>query len=237
MKFLAVAAFSAYAAASPIEAIPADSPPRSQIQIGMSTYSGNGCPQGSVSTIVSDDRSTVTFGFDSFQAFIGPKAKQQDGAKNCALHLNLRYPGGFQMSVMDSTFHGYARLDDGVTAALITSYFFSQDASHSAHSRSELRGPEYRNGKIYEKKDVINTASVVWSPCGANGILNINNRIALSSNNRNAEGEISTDDATIKFTQKVAVAWRRCNGKRAAYVIEEPEFELNGLNSTVTEKA
>jgi hypothetical protein len=42
--------------------------------------------------------------------------------------LNLKYPGGFQYAVVDATYHGWARLDDGVTGSFITTYYFSQDA-------------------------------------------------------------------------------------------------------------
>ena len=44
------------------------SPPSDQITITSAMTSGNGCPQGSVSTSLSPDRTVVTFGFDAFQA-------------------------------------------------------------------------------------------------------------------------------------------------------------------------
>lgn len=235
MKTFTLALLAAYAAANPIQVrdvgdVAADVPDK--VTIGSSSYSGTGCPQGSVSTIISDDKTVITFGFDRFQAVIGPRSNQNDKTKNCRLALNLRYPPGFQMSIMQATYHGYVRLDDGVTADFFSSYFFSQAADKTANSRATLRGPEYKNGKVYEKKDVIENASTVWSPCGANGILNINNRIALTSNGR-GEGEISTDDATVSFTQKIHVTWRRCN-KKARYV-EQPEFDLDNLNTTIAE--
>lgn len=183
-----------------------------QVTIERSQYSGNGCPQGSVSSLISPDKSVITFGFDKFQAVIGPKANPSDKQKNCQLHLSLRYPAGFQVSLMTATYHGWVRLDQGITANFISSYYFSQAASKTASSRTTLQGGEFKNGKTYTKEDKIENASVVWSPCGANGILNVNNRIALTSNNNNprAEGEISNDDATIKFEQKLRLTWRRC---------------------------
>jgi len=232
--FAAAAALSAYVAATPIDL--QDQPTGSQVTIQDSTYSGSGCPQGSVSTILSEDHTAITLGFDSFQVFIGPNVKPQDKSKNCAIHLGIRYPGGFQLSVVDATFHGYARLDDGVTASLYTTYFFSHAASKTANSRSELRGSQYRNGKMYDKTDVIEMASTVWSPCGSNGLLNVNNRIALVSSNNNAQGELSTDDATIKFSQKLAVQWRRCDERRSAYV-DGTVVEFGDFNSTVSDMA
>jgi hypothetical protein len=209
MKSFIPTLFFAAVSAIPTQLSPDASAP-GQVTIEQTSYSGNGCPQGTVSTLLSPDKSVVTFGFDSFQATIGPGSSQVDHQKNCQLHLGLRYPQGFQLSVMTATYHGYVRLDPGVTANFISSYYFSQDAWNTGSFRTTLQGPEYTNGKTYTKNDSLETSSVVWSPCGANGILNVNSRIALTSRDQNAAGELSNDDATIKFQQKLFLQWRRC---------------------------
>jgi len=185
-------------------------PPADQITILSAQSSGNGCPQGSVSNTLSKDRTVVTFGFDSFQTYIGPTALQADKTKQCQIHLSLQYPGGFQYSVVDATYHGWARLDPGVTGTFISSYFFSQAASQTASTRSTISGPQWANGDIYTKEDSIQSTAVIWSPCGASGILNVNNRIALSATNSTQTGELSDDDATVAFTQQLHVSWQPC---------------------------
>jgi len=211
---LAVFAASAFAVALPVNQDFDDSngPAPGQVTIEKTGYSGNGCPQGSVSTLLSPDKSVVTFGFDSFQAVLGNGASPNDKQKNCQLHLGLHYPQGFQVSVMSATYHGYVRLDPGVNANFISTYYFSQNAGRSGNFRTVLGGPEYVNGKTYTKQDQLTTSSLVWSPCGADGILNVNSRIALTAppNNRGASGEVSNDDATLKFENKLYLQWRRC---------------------------
>jgi hypothetical protein len=64
---------------------------------------------------------------------------------------------------------------------------------------------------VYTKQDSVETTATIWSPCGSNGILNINNRIALTSRNSSAAGELSNDDATVAFTQQLHVAWKKCD--------------------------
>jgi hypothetical protein len=189
-----------------------DSPAPNQVTIEKTGYSGNGCPQGTVSTLISDDHTVVTFGFDSFQAAIGPSVNPNNKQKNCQIHLGLRYPSGYQLNVLQATYHGYVRLDPGVNANFISSYYFSQDASRTAGSRTFISGPEYQNGKSYTKTDNVENSATVWSPCGANGLLNVNNRIALTSQSPNGTGEISNDDATFKFEQKIRIQWRSCGG-------------------------
>jgi len=234
MKFSTAALFVASASAVSLPAqdnqYGADQAPQ-QVTIEKTGYSGNGCPAGSVSTVLSPDKTIVTFGFDSFQAVQGNGANPADKQKNCQLHLGLRYPGGYQLSIAQATYHGYVRLDPGVTANFISSYYFSQAAEKTAMTRTTLSGPEYLNGKTYTKADSIQNESMIWGPCGANGILNINNRIALTGP-ANRAGEISNDDATIKFEQKLRIQWRRCPGGRR---LDVDTTETPALEQTVTD--
>ncbi|KAH8649452.1 hypothetical protein BGZ60DRAFT_551348 [Tricladium varicosporioides] len=182
-------------------------PPVDQITIDSASSSGNGCPQGSVSTTLSPDKTVITFGFDAFQTYIGPNAAQADKTKSCQLHLSLKYPSGFQYSVTDATYHGYARLDPGVTGNFLSTYYFSQSATQTF-----IPTPPCSKSKMltYSRADHVETTSVIWSPCGATGLLNINNRIALTSTNATGTGEVSNDDATVSFTQIAHVGWRKC---------------------------
>lgn len=189
----------------------ADAPSPDQIQVASVGFSGNGCPQGSVSTTISPDRTVVTFGFDQFQTYIGPGYDLGDKSKNCQLHLNLKYPGGFQFAVLDSTYHGFAQLDSGVTGTFYSSYYFSQDASATTTTRTSITGGgAWAEGQVYTKNDQIPTASVIYAPCGASGILNVNNRIVLASTSKTATGQVTDDDATVAFTHQVHLAWRAC---------------------------
>jgi len=191
----------------------ADAPDPKQIQIDKATFSGNGCPQGSVSTNISPDRTVITFGFDKFQTYIGPGIPRSENSKNCALHLTLKYPGGFQFSVVESTYHGYALAEKGITGNFYSTYFFSQDAEATTTTKTSIAGGGiWEQGQVYTKNDKIPTSSYIFGPCGASGILNVNNRIALTSSNSSAYGSITDDDATVAFTQQVNLNWRACRG-------------------------
>ncbi|KAJ9131622.1 hypothetical protein NKR23_g11653 [Pleurostoma richardsiae] len=188
-----------------------DLPDPNEIQIQSASFSGNGCPQGTVSTSISPDKTVITFGFDSFQTYIGPGISPTEKTKNCQLHLSLKYPGGFQFAIVDSTYHGYAQLDKGVTGTFYSTYYFSQDASATTTTQTSIQGGGiWADGQVYTKQDQVPTASVIWAPCGANGILNINNRIALTSTNSSASGQVTDDDATVAFTQQLHLSWRAC---------------------------
>lgn len=116
-------------------------------------------------------------------------------------------PGGFQYSLVSATYHGYAELDKGVTGSFISTYYFSQNATATATTRTSVAGPL---DSTYTKSDTMEEASVVWSPCGTSGIMNANNRISLASKSASAAGLMTNDDATLKFEQQVLLQWRPC---------------------------
>ena len=62
----------------------------------------------------------------------------------------------------------------------------------------------------YLKHDEAKSTSTVWSPCGTNGMLNINSQVRLQSTNPAATGLLTTDSTDLKFTQVVYVQWQKC---------------------------
>ncbi|KAH9883987.1 hypothetical protein F4778DRAFT_577766 [Xylariomycetidae sp. FL2044] len=139
-----------------------DTPNPAEIQIVSASASGNGCPQGTVTTDISPDRTVITFGFDAFQVYTGPGTNIADRTKNCQLHLNLKYPGGFQFAVLESTYHGYAQLEKGVTGNFYSTYYFSQDAAATTTTQTSITGGDlWELGDVYTKQDQVPTASII----------------------------------------------------------------------------
>jgi hypothetical protein len=87
---------------------------------------------------------------------------------------------------------------------------------YQKHTETVIQGPNYfRNpGKPFQKVDTANDKTFIWSPCGEEGILNVNNILSVSDDaqdpNSKLRGEVSTYDATIEFKQEVAIIWRKC---------------------------
>ena len=67
----------------------------------------------------------MTLIFDSYIASIGPGIPITEQRKNCQLNVDIRYPGGFQYSVLSADNRGYAALDKGVSGTLKSTYYFS----------------------------------------------------------------------------------------------------------------
>ena len=52
--------------------------------------------------------------------------------------------------------------------------------------------------------------TVVWSPCGTDGAMNINSQIRLTSTDDEAEGLLTTDSIDGSFMQIVYINWQEC---------------------------
>ncbi|KAG5289421.1 secreted protein [Histoplasma ohiense] len=191
----------------PLPPATAEEPDPDKVQIIGVTHGGTGCPSNSVRHILSDDRTVMTLIFDKYVASIGPDVPVAESRKNCQLNINLRYPGGFQFSIFSADYRGYANLDRGVKGVQKSTYYFSGQ-TRQASTMTEWNGPMEKDYLLHDETD---HASTVWSPCGANGALNVNSQIRLTSNNRNARGVLTTDSIDASFRQIVHFRWQKCN--------------------------
>ncbi|KAH9861035.1 hypothetical protein IAQ61_010771 [Plenodomus lingam] len=209
-------AFLPLAAAAPaLPTFEADNgPPPGTVKIKSVGYGGTGCPQGTVSSTILGHRDTVTLIFDEYVASIGPGIAVTEQRKNCQLNIALDYPGGFQYSILSADYRGYASIQKGVQGTLKSTYYFSGQTDQTSTAYT-FEGPITQD---YLKHDEADSTSVVWSPCGQAGVLNINSQVRLTSSNPAATGLLTTDSTDLKFTQVVYVQWQKCTTKPKSVV-------------------
>lgn len=123
----------------------------------------------------------------------------------------MNYPAGYSFAVIDSTYHGYAQLDEGVTGNFYSSYYFSSNAANTLTTQASISGGDsWAGGAVYTKEDIVPSPNYVKSKCGTTDILNINNRIALLSSDSSASGQLTDDDATVDQAQQIVIKWFTC---------------------------
>ena len=170
-----------------------------------SDWSGNGCPQGSVSNTLSGSRNTLTYGFDIDyqQVAIGPGISTVQKRKNCQIHTRLRYPSGYQVAVEYVTWSGYASLKTGANLSLSLATFFSRSSNQASASQSITGGGVWASGMQYNKQYVVFGSQLVWSDCGYESILNLNSQIGLS-------GDGLGDGTAYASKMDIGLVWKTC---------------------------
>ncbi|RPA89576.1 hypothetical protein L873DRAFT_621952 [Choiromyces venosus 120613-1] len=198
--------FAALSVAAPAPT-PADDVDPNQVYIEALSYAGSGCKAGTAAISKSADARTVTIAFDSYVASIGPGVPFVDRRKNCNLNVKLHYPGGFQYTLYQTDYTGYADLEVGVTATQRSTYWFAGFLNERATLQTTWYGAFVNN---YAFRDVIGHDAWVWSPCGASTNLNIDTQLTLANNPASASGFITTDTIDHKVKTIFGVRWRRC---------------------------
>jgi hypothetical protein len=128
--------------------------------------------------------------------------------KNCQLHLNMEKPDGWQYAVVESLWHGFAILEKNVTAAMVNTYYFSSSADAFVSLKFLLSGPQWAMGDVFTIRQYVNETDAIWSPCNSSSILNINNRVSLTSTYVNGHGELGVED--VSNVMETGIIWRAC---------------------------
>jgi len=204
--FDVIVLFASIAVAAPT-LVERDGPSGHEVEIRDFTFGGSGCPANSVAHMLSTDLTTLTLIFDDFIAQAGKGIEPKERRKNCQLNFKLHYPQGWQFSIFKADYRGHATLPRGFSGSLKATYYFSGN-SQQISSQDTIRGPTDAD---YLKTDVIGVESTVWSPCGAEGLLNINSAVQLSPLDSDQSALLTSESTDLKFKQKFYLQWRRCH--------------------------
>lgn len=199
--------FAVLSAAAPT---PDDEVDVSKVYIEGITYAGSGCKAGTVAISKSNDYKTVTLAFDSYVASIGPGVAFVERRKNCNINVKLHYPSGYQYTLYQTDYTGYADIEKGVTAKQQSEYWFAGFATQKATLRTTWKG---KFTDTFTFRDTLAHEACVWSPCGASTTLNIDTQLTLDNNDddkKKASGLITTDVIDHKVKTIYGVRWRKC---------------------------
>ncbi|KAK4213551.1 hypothetical protein QBC37DRAFT_171413 [Rhypophila decipiens] len=188
----------------------------SDITIVKVAHSGNGCPQGTVGTSFSPDRTTITLSFDAVQLWAGPGYTSRDASKNCQVQLEMKYPPGWQFAITKSRWHGYFQLPDGIRAGFYTSFeISSQDTQVANVPTATLNGTDTVTEQLFNAEGAVDRE--LGSMCtprsytaGVSDRLLVRDRWSLTRMRSDAytRDEGWMDD--LPLTQQVELRWQAC---------------------------
>jgi hypothetical protein len=85
-----------------------------------------------VSNTLSQDRLAITLLIDRFIANAVPGSVLEDARKNCRLVIDMSVPSGWQNSVINFDYRGYASLDPGAIGTQRSLYDVQGDSQNTA---------------------------------------------------------------------------------------------------------
>ena len=175
------------------------------LQLGYPASGGTGCPQGSVSAVLSPDRKTLSVLFDQYLVEAGRSVGRNVDRKSCNLAIPVHVPNGYSISLFKVDYRGFNSIPSGAMSRLNVNYFFA--GSQGQNYNKTFYGPVTNN---YFLSSSVVGSSLVWSPCGADTNLRINSDLLVSTNQYGEQTMSTVDSTDIKSGLIYYIQMRRC---------------------------
>ncbi|MFE5868835.1 DUF4360 domain-containing protein [Streptomyces roseifaciens] len=205
----AAVALVAAASFAPSSAATDGVPPPDRVVIDVMAVNGSGCPAGTAAVAVASDNTAFTVTYSKYLAQVGVGAKPTDFRKNCQLGLNIHVPQGFTYAIAKADYRGFAHLENGAVGMERASYYF-QGMSHTTSVSHRFAGPLDDN---WQTTDVTDAAEVVYAPCGAQRLLNVNTELRVSagsSDPSNSTSFMEMDSTDGSVSTLYHFSWKEC---------------------------
>lgn len=88
---------------------------------GLSSYAGNGCPQGSIASTTTEDGSIISILFDSFKA--ETSVGKFSVLSTCLMNIAVNVPEGYRISKAESVQNGFYSVPKGSWGRMMTELY------------------------------------------------------------------------------------------------------------------
>jgi hypothetical protein len=182
----------------------AKKPAPTTVAIDSVTYSGDGCPAGSVVVTLSPDGEAFTVAFSQLFAAVGSGVAPEDAAHRCKLHLKLTVPPGWSYALASVDYRGFVALEPGLTATRQSRYHISGESPEKTVG-STWSGAFEDSYMVRDLGDGA-PAPAYWSRCGKGKNLMIESRLDVKGGS--GEGLVTVDALDGEIFHLV---WRQCS--------------------------
>jgi len=174
------------------------------IYLGEPDYGGSGCPDGTVSTILSDDAQSLSVLFDEYIA--ETDGKRRRARSSCNIAVPVHVPQGWSVSLIGIDYRGYAEIPNKGKGVFSVEYFF---AGHKGPKYSKTFKGGYEDDFMIDNDLLV--GALVWSKCGTDVILRANTSLRTQKRKTTDwEAYMALDSADFDAGILYKLQWRSC---------------------------
>jgi len=181
-----------------------DLPIPDKVTVEPITYTGPGCPSGSLSGQLSSDFTSYALSFGSLRAKT-PATSNVTNGTSCRATIGLRYPAGWQFAISGTSFSGNSHLDDGVSAYAKNEYKFRSGSW--AWMQMQWDGPR---DDEFDSSSSVPREKWVWSTCSGFERLTVDSKLWLDAGGSSYKGSVGPSEDDDKLREKLQLRWRQC---------------------------
>lgn len=200
------------------------------IQVQSVDYGGDGCPQGTVTAILSPDASTLTVLYDAFTARVGGGVGEE--RRNCNVTLRLKKPRLWSFAVDSVDFRGHIHLDHGVRAE--QKIDFSSGPTRIGFNQSfgfqRWVGPISQDYMLSTVRPLQGPQILNCLPAKENTKIELKSSIRLAGGGGHRGGMMSVDSADGRLIQTYRLSWVSCLKALQDAGRQPPSVSAGGVN-------
>lgn len=180
--------------------------PSEKITIDVQTVNGSGCPAGTASVSASADNTSFVVRYDNFLAADGGSTNAVQSRKNCQINALVHVPQGFTYAVAQADYKGFAHLLNGASGQQLAHYYVT-GSSANAESSHSISGPV---DGFWTATDRVESASLVYAPCGVDSLFNINTELRVNSGSSAGTSFMTMDSTRGSVRTIFQLTWKQC---------------------------
>jgi Domain of unknown function (DUF4360) len=199
---LALSTGTAHAATS----VDSSVPPAGQVTLRVLSINGSGCAAGTATVTMLSDNTGFRVRYSDFRAQASGGSAPTDFRKNCQIGIQVDIPSGFTFAIARADYRGRAWLASGASALLRTNYYF-QGSPGNNYVDHTFAGP-LAGG--WSASDVTDASAIVYEPCGASAVLNVNSELRVDAASSSALNWIAMGASSGNVDTLVNFQWQQC---------------------------
>ncbi|MFZ3230638.1 MAG: DUF4360 domain-containing protein [Pseudobdellovibrio sp.] len=180
-----------------------------QMELGLPTYGGNGCPQGTASVSLTEDHKVMSVLFDKFIAEAGSTTGRRVDRASCNLRIPIQVMPGYSVAVIKSDYRGFTAVPGNGASATFNSEYFFAGAGRGPKATKKFVGP--MSDSFIISNDIV---TGVWSPCGGDVIFAVNASATAMSNSAMQQTMMIVDSVDMSSQDLGLIysfSWRQCH--------------------------
>lgn len=176
------------------------------VQIRDFAASGNGCPPGSYSYLLTPDRQTLQILFSEFVSELAPPGffVTQPPTKSCTISFQMRLPPGISVSWFRTEHRGFVDTSGGASGQFWARYYLPGEGGFDT-----VRIYPWGPNTVGLYTVVNDNLGGSWTRCGGDRLMTVNTRIRLTGRPHNYN-TISVDDITQRAETLLRFRYMSC---------------------------
>ncbi|WP_246250790.1 MULTISPECIES: DUF4360 domain-containing protein [Actinomadura] len=174
------------------------------VSIEVASVNGSGCPQGTSSVVISENRTAFTVNYSEYLAYAGGEAPPTAFRKNCQINLRVRHPANYTYGIIGADHRGFAGLQAGATGLVRTSYYFQGSPTNQVGDH-QLKGPYADDWQFSDR-----FSDVRYKPCDEERNLNLNTELRVNAGGSDSDKMSFLSMDSTHSSARYLFAWRRC---------------------------